>query len=125
MIRTLILYLATSVSACACEAEGARLVPKVDGAPEAFVRVDAAQLSQPFSLRVTVCGPRMPSDLQVDAVMPAHQHGMNYTPVVTKLGDGTFDVQGMLFHMPGHWEVRFDIKFGDQSFPYSHRIVLG
>ena len=39
--------------------------------------------------------------------MPAHQHGLNYAPEVSALGDGTFRVDGLLFHMPGLWELAF------------------
>ena len=43
--------------------------------------------------------------LSLDATMPGHGHGMNTTPTVTKNENGTFAVEGMLFHMEGHWKV--------------------
>lgn len=48
-------------------------------------------------------------NLFADAGMPEHMHGMNVEPTVTRLDDGSFLVQGMLFHMPGRWELYFDI----------------
>jgi hypothetical protein len=47
--------------------------------------------------------------LNVDARMPAHGHGMNVLPRVSSKGDGKFAVSGLLFHMPGHWELYFDV----------------
>ena len=28
---------------------------------------------------------------------------------MTRQADGSFQADGMLFHMPGHWELYFDI----------------
>lgn len=65
-----------------------------------------------FSLMVAV-KPRdaavAPSLVLVDADMPAHRHGMPTAPVVHALGDGRFRVDGMLFHMPGAWEITIDL----------------
>ena len=47
--------------------------------------------------------------IEVDAAMPAHQHGMNLTPRVQPVSDGHFRATGMLFHMPGHWEIYIDV----------------
>lgn len=47
--------------------------------------------------------------LMVDAAMPEHQHGMNTKPRVEVSADNCFHVDGMLFHMPGRWELYFDI----------------
>jgi hypothetical protein len=50
--------------------------------------------------------------LQVDAGMSEHNHGMNTMPVVESLPNGQFRVRGMLFHMPGKWELSFVVKRG-------------
>jgi len=44
----------------------------------------------------------------VDARMPAHRHGMNYKPTLTKLDWGHYRAEGLLLHMPGDWEFSFD-----------------
>ena len=65
---------------------------------------------QPFAMTITVCGPDarpFTGTLQVDAVMPAHRHGMNYRPTVRRLEPGVYRADGMLFHMRGHWQFRF------------------
>lgn len=50
--------------------------------------------------------------ITADAAMPGHGHGMNTQPQVTQRRDNTYFVQGMLFHMPGHWELYFDVTCG-------------
>lgn len=72
-------------------------------------------LNEMFELTVWVAAPKektkVPGDiqLQVDAAMPEHDHGMNTKPKVTANADGSFKVSGMLLHMPGHWELYFDV----------------
>jgi hypothetical protein len=65
-----------------------------------------------FSLDVAVC-PRgsapSPEAVRVDAVMPEHRHGMNYRPVVVPRGAGLYHADGLMLHMPGNWEFRFDV----------------
>lgn len=48
------------------------------------------------------------------AAMPAHGHGMNVEPTVTDNGDGTFAVQGILFHMEGDWQMVLSLS-GDSG----------
>ena len=50
--------------------------------------------------------------LTVDASMPEHQHGMNRRPVVRVLEGGGFRVDFLMFHMPGRWELYFDVTRG-------------
>lgn len=52
-----------------------------------------------------------PADVQlmVDARMPEHRHGMNLYPAVRRNGAGHFHITDMLLHMPGYWEITFDI----------------
>ena len=50
------------------------------------------------------------TDLSVGATMPHHGHGTVREPVTTHEEDGTFQVTGMLFHMPGRWELIFDVE---------------
>jgi hypothetical protein len=50
--------------------------------------------------------------LAVDAAMPQHGHGMNRVPHVEKMGAGRFHVDGLDFHMPGKWELYFDVARG-------------
>jgi hypothetical protein len=80
-------------------------------------RPDPIPLNEPFELTVEVrragtAGPGPPVDgaaLTVDGRMPEHRHGMNVVPEVRAIGDGRFTVTDMLFHMPGRWELHFDV----------------
>jgi hypothetical protein len=56
--------------------------------------------------------PRADVSLAVDAAMPQHGHGMNRVPKIEKLPDGGFRAEGLLFHMPGKWELYFDVARG-------------
>ena len=69
-------------------------------------------LNRPFALDITLCaqtGAPVSDPPKVDAWMPAHRHGMNYRPTVTALGPGRFRAEGLLFHMPGRWEVIVEV----------------
>jgi hypothetical protein len=65
-----------------------------------------------FGLDIAVC-PRgeaaLPASLRIDAMMPEHRHGMNYRPVVVARGPGAYRADGLMFHMPGRWDVVFDL----------------
>jgi cytochrome c peroxidase len=74
-------------------------------------------LNEPFELTVSVrlqkkLEDRNPLWLSADARMPSHEHGMNTRPRVEDLGEGKFQVRGLLFHMAGEWEISFDVARG-------------
>jgi hypothetical protein len=79
---------------------------------------DEIPLNEPFGLRVRVCDaddrstPLDNVSLAVDGRMPHHRHGMNRVPSIERTSDGTFEITNMLFHMPGYWELHFDITRG-------------
>jgi hypothetical protein len=111
---SLVLLVAISGTAGACEPppldastriEGTRHVVRFRGAPA------TPPLNMPFAMEIAVCardgkpvaGPR------VEAWMPAHRRGMNYKPSVTEKSPGTFRAEGLLLHMPGRWELIFEV----------------
>ncbi len=124
MIRCIFWLLASSGAAVACEAAGERMNSETQDAPAVYVAVDDIPLSQPFSILVTVCNEAAVNEMRVDAIMPAHKHGLNYTPKVTALGDGNFRVDEMLFHMPGLWVLQVDVDFRGRSLSYTSSIAL-
>ncbi len=71
-------------------------------------------LNDYFSMEVLVSGPE-PDAVRVDADMPAHKHGMVSKPALTPLGDGRWQVDGMMLHMPGHWEVWVEVDRGEDT----------
>lgn len=65
-----------------------------------------------FALEFRVCaapGTPSPDAVAVDARMPAHGHGMNYAPGLARNPDGRHRAEGLMFHMPGRWELMFDV----------------
>ena len=68
-----------------------------------------------FALDIALCAPAgqaLPAALRVDATMPEHKHGMNYRPGVSARGPGQFRAEGLMFHMPGRWELVFEWRDG-------------
>ncbi len=96
-----------------------RTVVSNDGRWE--VEVDCVEggleLAERFTLELKIKSAEtgeVPSDLSlsVQARMPEHGHGMNVAPEVSKLGPGHFRAEGFRLHMPGYWELYFDISQG-------------
>lgn len=69
------------------------------------------QVGTPFDVALKVCSPAgAPVErLSVDATMPAHKHGMNYAPQLTKTAEDAYMAAGFLFHMPGVWRVTVSV----------------
>ena len=84
------------------------------------------EVGAPFALVMNVCTRRGEAAelVRVEATMPEHKHGMNYSPTVVPVGNGRFRVEGMLFHMPGSWELGFDVRSGEEIERLTHDIVL-
>jgi hypothetical protein len=84
------------------------------------------EVGEPFSLLMNVCTKNdKPAELvAVDAQMPEHRHGMNYRPTVMALGNGRYRVDGLIFHMPGRWELAIDVRAGEESERLSHEFIV-
>jgi hypothetical protein len=70
-------------------------------------------LGRHFSIDFVLCprdGASLPAEVRVDATMPEHKHGMNYRPSVKALALGQFRAEGLMFHMPGRWELVFELR---------------
>jgi hypothetical protein len=66
-----------------------------------------------FAIDFVLCprdGAAMPAEVRVDATMPEHKHGMNYRPSVKPQGAGRYRAEGLMFHMPGRWELVFELR---------------
>jgi hypothetical protein len=83
------------------------------------------EVGQPFMLIMNVCtkGGDAAELVRVDATMPEHKHGMNYAPTIKSLGDGRYRVDGLLFHMPGSWEIAFDVRPADKPDAETQRLT--
>ncbi len=75
----------------------------------------AIEIGRHFSVEAIVCATPPTQGLRVDAQMPEHRHGMNYRPTVATTGDGRFVAQGLLLHMPGRWQLLFDVERGGRT----------
>ncbi|MFO1157472.1 MAG: hypothetical protein U1E60_01395 [Reyranellaceae bacterium] len=84
------------------------------------------EVGQPFSLLFNVCTRSdNPAELvAIDATMPEHRHGMNYKATIISAGDGRFRVEGLVFHMPGRWEVDIDVRAGSETERLTHEIIV-
>ncbi len=81
---------------------GVRLAWKLTDRPAILV-------SETFAVDIRTC----PADtelIRVDALMPAHRHGMNYKPSIEATGPGHWRVRGLLWHMRGDWQLNFEIR---------------
>ena len=88
-------------------------------------RTGEVSVAKHFKVDVEACaksGPP-PESLKVDATMPEHKHGMNYAPTIKSLGDGRYRVDGLLFHMPGSWEIAFDVRPADKPDAETQRLT--
>jgi hypothetical protein len=68
------------------------------------------EVGRHFAVDAVVCTAAPPSGLRVDAQMPEHRHGMNYRARVARQGEGRYRAEGLLFHMPGRWQLVFDVE---------------
>lgn len=76
------------------------------------------EIGRHFVVDFAVCprqGGATPQSVRVDANMPEHKHGMNYRAGVTVVRPGTFRAEGLLFHMPGRWDLTFDVVSGNTT----------
>ena len=83
-----------------------------DGVSLVFRTVPAAiEVGRHFTIDAIVCTAGAPPTLtRVDADMPEHRHGMNYRPTLSGKGAGRYLAEGFLFHMPGRWQLVFDVE---------------
>ena len=128
------------VSAAALGAAAAALsfqawpcTPLVDGTRVESARyvlaykTQAVEVAKHFALEVSVCpkpGQPAPESLRVDAHMPEHRHGMNYAPAVKLVGAGRWRAEGLMFHMPGRWEIVFEVHAAGAIDRLSNALVL-
>jgi hypothetical protein len=85
----------------------------------------AIELGRHFTVDTIVCGDgAVPVLTRVDAQMPEHRHGMNYRPTLAPKGPGRYVAEGLLFHMPGRWELSFDVESGGRRTRLATDVVI-
>lgn len=82
------------------------------------------EVGRHFAVEAIVCATPPARGLRVDAQMPEHRHGMNYRPRVSASGEGRYLAEGFLFHMPGRWQLVFDVDRDGQTERLATDLVL-
>ena len=82
------------------------------------------ELGRHFSVEAIVCASPPPRGVRVDAQMPEHRHGMNYRAQVSTTAEGRYLAQGLLFHMPGRWQIFFDVERDGRTDRLAADVVL-
>jgi len=113
------LSIASIASACEIPEGWLEMTRDTPGTTKAAIWIapDAVLLGQPFDIEFLTCDDNATpvNNVTVAATMPAHNHGMNYSPVVTPAGDNRFKATGMLFHMPGQWRISLETAGADKT----------
>jgi hypothetical protein len=109
-LAAMLVSIASSGFACALE-QGTRIELNDRLTLDYRVEQRPIEVARHFALLLLFCRDRAPvavDGLRVDATMPAHGHGMNYRAEVGPRPGGGYRVEGLLFHMPGAWQVTVD-----------------
>ena len=113
--------------AIACELPGATVVDSPRYTLAWRIAPGEPQVGRHFSIDLAICskaGIKPPDSVRVDAHMPEHRHGMNYRAVVVEQGQGHYRAEGLMFHMPGRWELLFDLRGGGRTDRITSNVAL-
>jgi hypothetical protein len=117
------LWLALAAPAAqACDLPGGGAAQRIESARHTVVFRAAPRVGEHFALEFSVCP--APEAVRVDAWMPEHRHGMNYRPSVRPLGGGRYRAEGLMFHMPGRWELVFEVRDAGKAERLAHGLRL-
>ena len=89
---------------------------------------DPVPVGRHFTIEIALCpkaGAGLPDELRVDATMPEHRHGMNYRPSVRAESPGRYRAEGLMFHMPGRWELVFELRGGGAAQRLTQSLQIG
>jgi hypothetical protein len=128
MIRAAVAWLVCGTCAAqTCGGEGQRSVESAHYVVAYTTTPAPIVVGQHFVVDFAVCGrggAPAPQAVRVDANMPEHRHGMNYRAGVIGIADGRYRAEGLLFHMPGRWELTFDVVSGGNVERLAGTIVI-
>jgi hypothetical protein len=109
------LLVATTMQAVACEVPvlaNARTLNDGKGFALTWRSVPAQpKVGEFFVIEFASCaigGASAAETFRIDAIMPAHKHGMNFQPKVTMVRPALYRAEGLMFHMPGTWQLIFE-----------------
>ena len=119
------LMIPNGARACTMPVGWTPLTPDVHHEAQAAIHVAThpVPVSQPFDAHIWICADASPETVSVSAIMPAHQHGMNYRPAIFANDDGTFLASGMVFHMPGDWRIEVAVQLAIGTVYFSSGLI--
>ena len=128
-LASLVLMIALTSPALACNGGVASKLMSSDNSGELQILavLDPIAVSKPFGLGLVLCsksGDETPFTIKVDAWMPRHQHGMNYEPTITSSPPDKFAISNMVFHMPGLWQLRVNVRNGENTKPATYLLDI-
>jgi len=111
---------ATDAARCAraAQAPGAQTLESPRVVLVFRTRPQPIRVGERFSVDTVLCprsGGAAVDGFAIDATMPAHRHGMNYAPVLRADGPQAWIADGMLLHMPGRWQLSFDVRLAGST----------
>lgn len=117
LIRTLF----CAVLACTLQPLAAATdTPVLTGATDAGIQIEIYSDLTPLAINrihswqirlLDANGNPMQAQMNISGGMPEHDHGMPTAPQITALlNNGNYLLEGMRFHMPGHWQLLFEIS---------------
>jgi hypothetical protein len=110
--------LSASAQSCADALEGALRADSSGYAVVFRTQPDRIEVGRHFTVDLIVCpkaGVGAADVVRVDGFMPEHGHGMNYKAALKALGGGRYRAEGLMFHMPGHWDFIFEVRAGEKT----------
>jgi hypothetical protein len=84
-------------------------------------------VGKPFSVDFEVCPRGASSSIErvsIDAWMPDHRHGMNYRPTLSGQAPGVIRADGLVFHMPGRWQVVFEVAIAGRTLRLTEDVTV-
>jgi hypothetical protein len=87
---------------------------------------DNITVGHPFELHIIACHNEKPftGNVAATAIMPAHNHGMNYRPSFEMTKPGKHIGSGFLFHMFGTWRLQLNFFSDERKYTFEHDIIL-
>lgn len=127
--------LAVAAPSCGSDLRGAQKLESADYVVAYRTQPPKIMVGKHFSIDFVVCSKgaaAAPADVAVDAYMPEHGHGMNYRATVTAARNAQaasatgahFRANGLMFHMPGRWDLYFDVQNAGKTERLTRSIVL-
>lgn len=79
-----------------------------------IVKFEQVKVNQAFQIQIKLNNPpEHPFELRFDAAMPDHRHGLALPFKLTKLDRNNWLIEDLVLHMPGYWELYFDLYQGE------------